>query len=83
MVGRLAKATTAWTLSAPARDLPFAVGAPTKISAPAIDEQALTRMLETGEMAGPGLDVFDHEPAVFHKLVRLGNAGKVMLLPHM
>ncbi|MGB6175958.1 MAG: D-glycerate dehydrogenase [Methylocella sp.] len=48
-----------------------------------IDETALTRMLETGEVAGAGLDVFEHEPAVSQKLIRLANAGKVTLLPHM
>src|ERR1035441_5963601 len=36
-----------------------------------IDETALTRMLETDELAGAGLDVFEHEPAVSQKLVRL------------
>jgi glyoxylate reductase len=48
-----------------------------------IDETALTRMLEMDELAGAGLDVFEHEPAVSQKLVRLANAGKVTLLPHM
>jgi glyoxylate reductase len=48
-----------------------------------IDETALTRMLETNELAGAGLDVFEHEPAVSQKLVRLAEAGKVTLLPHM
>jgi glyoxylate reductase len=48
-----------------------------------IDEAALTRMLEAGEVAGAGLDVFEHEPAVSQKLVKLANAGKVTLLPHM
>ena len=48
-----------------------------------IDEQALTRMLEAGELAGAGLDVFEHEPAVPPKLVRLAKMGKVTLLPHM
>jgi glyoxylate reductase len=48
-----------------------------------IDETALTRMLETDELAGAGLDVFEHEPAVSQKLVRLAIAGKVTLLPHM
>jgi glyoxylate reductase len=45
-----------------------------------IDENALTRMLEKGEIAGAGLDVFEHEPAVNPKLLRLSN---VVLLPHM
>lgn len=48
-----------------------------------IDENALTRMLEGGEIAGAGLDVFEHEPSVSTKLVRLAQAGKVTLLPHM
>ena len=48
-----------------------------------IDENALTRMLEAGELAGAGLDVFEHEPAVSKKLMRLAEAGKVTLLPHM
>jgi glyoxylate reductase len=48
-----------------------------------IDENALTRMIEAGELAGAGLDVFEHEPAVNPKLVRLARAGKVVLLPHM
>ena len=29
-----------------------------------IDENALTRMIEAGEIGGAGLDVFEHEPAV-------------------
>lgn len=45
-----------------------------------IDENALTRMLRAGELAGAGLDVFEHEPAVNPKLMELGN---VVLLPHM
>jgi glyoxylate reductase len=48
-----------------------------------IDENALTRMIEAGELAGAGLDVFEHEPAVSPKLVKLARAGKVVLLPHM
>ena len=48
-----------------------------------IDENALTRMLEAGEIAGAGLDVFEHEPAVNPKLVALAKSGRVTLLPHM
>jgi glyoxylate reductase len=48
-----------------------------------IDENALTRMIDAGEIAGAGLDVFEHEPAVNPKLVKLARAGKVVILPHM
>ncbi|MFZ0559916.1 MAG: D-glycerate dehydrogenase [Methylovirgula sp.] len=48
-----------------------------------IDEDALVEALENGELAGAGLDVFEHEPAVSAKLIKLANAGKVTLLPHM
>ncbi len=48
-----------------------------------IDEDALAEMLENGELAGAGLDVFEHEPAISPKLVKLAAAGKVTLLPHM
>ncbi|MGY8996039.1 MAG: 2-hydroxyacid dehydrogenase [Alphaproteobacteria bacterium] len=45
-----------------------------------IDEQALTRILRDKQIAGAGLDVFEHEPAVNPKLLALDN---VTLLPHM
>ncbi len=45
-----------------------------------IDEAALTRMLVAGDIAGAGLDVFEHEPAVNPKLLGLDN---VVLLPHL
>ncbi len=48
-----------------------------------IDENALTRAIEAGEIAGAGLDVFEREPAVNPKLVNLARAGKVIVLPHM
>ena len=48
-----------------------------------IDEATLIKMLEDGEIAGAALDVFENEPAVNPKLVRLAKAGKVVLLPHM
>jgi glyoxylate reductase len=48
-----------------------------------IDENALARLIESGQIAGAGLDVFEHEPAVNPKLVKLARAGKVVLLPHL
>src|SRR6185437_6949290 len=48
-----------------------------------IDENALARMIEAGDIAGAGLDVFEREPAVNPKLVKLARYGKVVLLPHM
>ena len=45
-----------------------------------IDENALTRVLQSGDIAGAGLDVFEHSPAVNPKLLALDN---VVLLPHM
>jgi glyoxylate reductase len=45
-----------------------------------IDESALIQMLEEGALAGAGLDVFEHEPAVDPRLLALKN---VVLLPHM
>jgi glyoxylate reductase len=45
-----------------------------------IDEAALAQMLETGAIAGAGLDVYEREPAINPRLLRLPNA---VLLPHM
>jgi glyoxylate reductase len=45
-----------------------------------IDEEALTRMLVAGEIAGAGLDVYEREPAIPPKLLKLDS---VVLLPHM
>ncbi len=48
-----------------------------------IDEEALINALEEGAISGAGLDVFEHEPAINPKLIKLAKAGKVVLLPHM
>jgi glyoxylate reductase len=45
-----------------------------------IDENALTRMLRAGEIAGAGLDVFERGHRINPRLRGLDN---VMLLPHM
>jgi glyoxylate reductase len=45
-----------------------------------IDENALVRALKRQEIAGAGLDVFEHEPQVNPELLKLDN---VVLLPHM
>ena len=45
-----------------------------------IDENALTRMLVAGELAGAGLDVYEHGTDVSPRLRELPN---VVLLPHM
>jgi glyoxylate reductase len=45
-----------------------------------IDENALTRMLRSGEIAGAGLDVFEHGAEINPRLRELQN---VVLLPHM
>lgn len=45
-----------------------------------IDENALTRMLRAGELAGAGLDVYEHGTDINPRLRQLKN---VVLLPHM
>jgi glyoxylate reductase len=45
-----------------------------------IDEECLANMLEAGQLAGAGLDVYEREPAIHPKLLKAKN---VVLLPHM
>ncbi|MFT3988717.1 2-hydroxyacid dehydrogenase [Aestuariivirga sp.] len=45
-----------------------------------IDEGALARLLESGDLGGAGLDVFENEPAVNPRLLK---SKKAVLLPHM
>lgn len=45
-----------------------------------VDENALTRMLRAGEIAGAGLDVYEHGTDINPRLRELKN---VVLLPHM
>ena len=45
-----------------------------------IDENALVHALQNRDLAGAGLDVFEHEPQVNPKLLELEN---VVLMPHM
>jgi glyoxylate reductase len=45
-----------------------------------IDEGVMVRMLKAGDLAGAGLDVYEHEPQLNPKFLELDN---VVLLPHM
>lgn len=45
-----------------------------------VDENALITALQTGEIAGAGLDVYENEPSVPEALLKLEN---VALLPHL
>ena len=47
---------------------------------PIVDEAALAKALQAGEIGGAGLDVFEREPEVHPELLRCENA---MLLPHL
>jgi glyoxylate reductase len=45
-----------------------------------IDENELARLIEAGAIAGAGLDVFEHEPAINPKLL---GSDRVIALPHL
>jgi len=45
-----------------------------------IDEKALVEALKSGHLAGAGLDVYEHEPAIEPGLLGMENG---VLLPHL
>ena len=45
-----------------------------------IDENELARLIESGAIAGAGLDVFEHEPSINPKLLA---SDRVIALPHL
>ncbi|MBX3531782.1 MAG: D-glycerate dehydrogenase [Rhizobiaceae bacterium] len=48
-----------------------------------VDEEALVKLLQEDRISGAGLDVFENEPKVNPKLIKLAQKNKVVLLPHM
>ena len=48
-----------------------------------IDETALVKILEAGEIMGAGLDVFEHEPAISPRMLKLAKQNRILVMPHM
>lgn len=48
-----------------------------------INEKALVKLLEENRIAGAGLDVFEEEPTIDRRLLRLAEENRVVLLPHL
>ena len=48
-----------------------------------IDETALVKMIEAGEIMGAGLDVFEHEPAISPRMLKLAKQNRILVMPHM
>ncbi|MEO1116231.1 MAG: NAD(P)-dependent oxidoreductase, partial [Pseudomonadota bacterium] len=44
---------------------------------------ALIDCLESGRIAGAALDVFENEPSVDPRLLKLARDGKAVLIPHL
>jgi len=47
---------------------------------PVVEEKALVEALQSGMIAGAGLDVFEHEPRLAPELISMGN---VVIVPHI
>jgi len=48
-----------------------------------IDEDALVDLIESGDLSGAGLDVFENRGAINPRLIALARENKIVLTPHM